>query len=125
MKINETLKNKIEYYLPIILVMGVAILMRLLPHPPNFSPVMAIGLFGFVVIRHPVLRYLLPLTIMLISDLFIGFHRLMPVVYLAILAGSAVGWYLKLKFSAFRLLLTSAISASIFFIMTKLIIRYK
>lgn len=84
---------------------------RLLPHPPNVTPIMAMGLFAGANIvsgdhrassalsrlSHAILPYLLPLTAMLVSDIAIqavtgyGFHRSMPAVYLAIAASVLLG----------------------------------
>src|SRR5215831_18912300 len=53
---------------------------RLLPHPPNFAPVAAIGLFaGAQVSRRA--GWLVPLAALLLSDLVIGFYH--PVAMLA------------------------------------------
>ena len=46
---------------------------RLVPHLPNFTPVTAIALFGGLYISNKILAYALPLTIMFISDIFLGF----------------------------------------------------
>ena len=52
----------------------IGILLRFLPHAPNFTPVAAIALFGGVYLRK---RYavILPLALMMISDVFIGMHN--------------------------------------------------
>jgi len=61
-----------------------AILIRLLPHPPNFTPVGGIALFGGAKLGRP-WNYLLPIFILFITDLFLGFHATMPYVYLSFL----------------------------------------
>lgn len=50
-----------------------AISMRLLPHPPNFTPVAAIALFGGAYFASRHLAFIIPLTAMLLSDLILGF----------------------------------------------------
>ena len=47
---------------------------RLLPHPPNFTPVAAIALFGGIYLSKRI-AFSLPLIIMFISDIFIGSYE--------------------------------------------------
>lgn len=70
---------------------AVAVLARLLPHPPNFTPLAAIGLFAGSVSRKPLLAAVAVVSAMLISDLVIGFHAMMPFVYACLLANIAIG----------------------------------
>ena len=46
---------------------------RILPLPPNFSPVIAITLFGSLYFKDKNLAFIAPITIILISDLILGF----------------------------------------------------
>ncbi|MCX7886040.1 MAG: hypothetical protein N3B01_02125 [Verrucomicrobiae bacterium] len=54
---------------------------RLLPHPPGVAPITAMAVFGGMHYRHGWAAYALPLGAMFLSDCFLGFHALMPVVY--------------------------------------------
>ena len=58
----------------LVLAIAIAALTRLLPHPPNFSPVMALALFSGAAVRDWRLALLLPLTAMLLADLWLGFQ---------------------------------------------------
>ena len=49
------------------------ILSRILPLPPNFSPVIAITLFGSLYFQGKNLAFIAPISIILISDLILGF----------------------------------------------------
>lgn len=73
----------------------VVALTRLLPHPPNFSPVIAVALFGGAALLDRKLAFTVPLAAMFIADLFIGFHNTMVFVYLAmglvVVIGCVVG----------------------------------
>ncbi len=55
----------------IIIIFG--ILSRILPLPPNFSPVIAITLFGSLYFKDKNLAFIAPISIILISDLILGF----------------------------------------------------
>ena len=70
--------NKILF---VSLMIFVAAMSRLIPHPGNFTPVMAIALFSGASILSKRDSLLIPFFAMLISDAIIGFHSLMPVVY--------------------------------------------
>lgn len=58
-----------------------AALSRLVPHPPNFTPVAAMALFAGARFADRRAAFLVPLAAMLLSDLAIGLHGLIPVIY--------------------------------------------
>src|SRR5579872_881628 len=60
----------------------IAALGRLLPHPPNFTPVGGAALFGGANLKRP-WNYLLPIAIMFITDLFLGLDNTLPYVYIS------------------------------------------
>ena len=62
---------------------------RWLPHPPNFTPLMAMALFSGALFRNWRWALAVPLFGMLISDFGLGFHDQMLPVYLSL--GIAVG----------------------------------
>ena len=47
---------------------------RLIPHPPNFTPIIAIGLFGSAYMKNRSLAISIPICPMLIADMFLGYH---------------------------------------------------
>ena len=68
-----------------------AALSRLVPHPPNFTVIGALALFGGARFEKPLAAYLVPLAAMLLSDAVIGFHSGMPVIYLCFLLTTLMG----------------------------------
>lgn len=80
------------------IILGLVILAfftRLLPHPPNFAPITGIALFtGFHFINKRLAMFL-PLACMFFTDLYIGFHSLMPVIYSAFAFISFIGFKSK------------------------------
>jgi|TARA_Y100000590_G_scaffold328956_1_gene373543 hypothetical protein len=83
---------KINYRnLTILSMIALAVITRLLPHPPNVAPITAIALFGGCNIRDKNLAMALPLICMFITDLFLGFHVIMPFVYLSFMCISYIG----------------------------------
>lgn len=92
---------------------------RLLPHPPNFTPIAAIALFGGVYFSKKT-ALILPLAAVIISDIFIGYYNigLMISVYLIFLLVVILGFWLK-KNKKWYTILGSSLSASVlFFILT-------
>jgi len=69
----------------------IAALSRLIPHPPNFTPIIAISLFGGVYFNNWKFSVLVPLLAMILSDIVIGFHGTVIWVYssIAVIAFSA------------------------------------
>lgn len=71
------------------------LLWRVVPHGWNMTPVLALALFAGARLQVPALRFVLPLTVMLLSDLLLGFHDTMLYVYgallLVVLMGQGLG----------------------------------
>ncbi|MDC1031408.1 hypothetical protein OAV72_02360 [Flavobacteriaceae bacterium] len=110
--------NKVEMRVVFGLVV-VALLTRLLPHPPNFAPITSIALFtGFHFVNKR-LALFIPLICMFLTDLILGVHSLMPIIYLSFVLISMIG--LKAK----SLSLGTVLSASsLFFIVSNLGVWY-
>ena len=58
---------------------------RLIPHPPNFTPIIAVAIISGYFFKNINLSILTLLVAMLISDLFIGFYENMIFVYASLL----------------------------------------
>lgn len=116
---NISKKGKIiEFVIAAIFVL-IGIALRFLPHPPNFAPIAAIALFGGVYFSRKT-ALILPIAVMLISDIFIGYYEigLMFFVYGSFLLTVILGFWLK-KNKKWQTVLGSAfLSALIFFILT-------
>ncbi len=76
------------------LIIILAALFRLLPHPPNMVPIAAMALFGGVYINKK-FALLVPLVALFISDIFLGFHGTMPYVYTGFAVTGLIGIWLK------------------------------
>ncbi|TGL60853.1 DUF6580 family putative transport protein [Leptospira sarikeiensis] len=95
-----------------------AVLSRFLPHLPNFTPVLAISIFGGVYFSNRLVAIVLPLGIMLLSDLFIGFHELMPVIYGLFIVYTIVGMKIKDSLGLGSLAIAGLAGAVSFFVIT-------
>ena len=114
---NRKLLKLLKNSLPLILIIAIAVLSRVLPHPPNFAPIAGIALFSGSYLLG-LNAFLLPLAIMLLSDMIIGFHSTMPYVYGSFFIIVLLGKQLQKKNSFIRLSYTSLTSSLIFFIIT-------
>ena len=65
-------------------------LFRLIPHPPNFTPILAISVFAGIKFKDNLFSYLVPVFAMLVSDAIIGFHSGMIIIYLAIVISAFI-----------------------------------
>jgi hypothetical protein len=114
---NKDLLNRRRQLIALICLIIAAVVSRLLPHPPNVAPVAGLALFAGASISGPK-KFLLPLIIMILSDIFLGFHRVMPYVYGSFILITLLGTVLKIK-NSFSLLVTmSLISSALFYLIT-------
>jgi hypothetical protein len=92
--------------------------LRLAPHPWNFTPVGAMALFSGAVVRDRRLASIFPLVALFAGDVFIGFHKLIPIVYASFLVNVAIGLWLRDRRSIARIGLATLFGAIQFFIVT-------
>ena len=97
------------------------VILRLIDHLPNFTPIAAIALFGAVYLPRR-LAFIIPIAAMLISDIFIGFYApsLMAVVYGSFLLTVILGLWLEQHKNWPNILASSLGAAVLFFITTNL-----
>ena len=57
---------------------------RLIPHPPNFTPIVAVAIMSSYFFRNIKLSFVVLLISMLLVDVFIGFYKHMLFVYLSL-----------------------------------------
>ena len=100
-----------------VLVVLMAVVMRFLPHPANIAPIAAMALFGGAYLNKKY-AVVLPLLAMLISDLFLGFHKTMLFVYGSFLIASIIGINLKNKVKIKPVLGASLLSSVVFYVVT-------
>jgi hypothetical protein len=99
-------------------VIAIAALFRLLPHPPNFSPIAAMALFGGAYFARKSVAVALPLIVLFMTDLVLGFHETMPAVYGSFFLVAVLGFFLQERVSVVRVGLASAAGSLIFFTVT-------
>jgi len=98
---------------------GLIALSRIIPHPPNFTPVLAMAVFMPYLTRDIYSAMLVPLSAMFVSDLYLGLHLSMFWVYTSILLGTTLSQYtISMKKTYVHLGSNALLSSTIFFIVT-------
>lgn len=107
-----------------------AALTRLLPHPPNFTPIAAIGLFGAAYMNRQWMAYIVPFAALFLSDLLL--NNLVYAQYYEGFQWFTSGWLylafglvigigrlmLRGKIGAGRIIAASLIASTVFFLVS-------
>lgn len=96
----------------------VATASRLIPHPPNFTPIAAIALFGGAQFSSKRAAFLVPLAALFLSDLVFGFYAITLVVYGSFGLTVCLGFWVRQRRSMSRIAYAAAASAILFFGLT-------
>lgn len=89
-----------QKYIPALLLILIGVISRLFPHPANFAPIAAIGLFAGMYLPR---KYAIavPAIALLASDIVLGFYlwQVMVAVYLCFALSGFIGMAVHKKFS--------------------------
>jgi len=98
----------------IIFLILLGILLRFVPHDPNFAPIGAIALFStsYLPKRY---SWSIALIVMLMTDIFLGFHSVMIWVYGSYLLIALFNSEEKLSRFSYKKLITKALFSSVLF----------
>jgi len=116
---SETQKENLVYrtLLALALILLAAAL-RIAPHPWNFTPVGAMALFSGALLKNRRLAFFFPLLALFLGDIFIGFHKLIPIVYASFVINVAIGLWLRDRRTVARISLATLLGAIQFFLVT-------
>jgi len=96
---------------------SVGILLRFIPHLPNFTPVAAIALFSGAYLNRRY-AFIVPLVLMVLSDLAIGLHDVVIFTWGSFVLITVLGLWLKKHKTAFGVLSMSLVSSILFYIVS-------
>ena len=113
-KLLKTLKKEI-FPISLILILAFA---RLIPHPPNFTPIIAVAIISGYFFKNINLSLLTLLVAMLISDLFIGFYENVIFVYASLLLITFIFHKISNKINFKNLFIYGFAGSLIFFIIS-------
>ena len=94
-----------------------AAMARLLPHPANFTPLAAMALAGGVYFDKK-FALVIPLAALVLSDLFLGFDSTVFFVYGSFVLIGLLGLWLKSHKKPLPIVASAAISSVLFFVIT-------
>ena len=109
-----TLKKEI-FLIGLILILALA---RLIPHPPNFTPIIAVAIMSGYFFKNINLSFLTLIVAMLVSDLFIGFYENVIFVYASLLLITFVFYKISNKINFKNLFIYGFAGSLIFFIIS-------
>lgn len=103
----------------VLVLIGLALAARLLPHPDNFTPLLAVALFSGAMLPGRA-GYIVPLAAMFASDMLIGypFDLASPVVYASLAAGVLLGRRLESGRTLARTVGSALAGSVLFFVAT-------
>jgi len=96
----------------------IAAALRIAPHPWNFTPMGAMALFSGTLVRDRRLAFLFPMATLFVGDIFISFHKLMPIVYASFLLSVLIGRWIQNHRSLGRISAATLLGAIQFFLVT-------
>ena len=106
---------KINFF-PIALIL-ILTLSRLLPHPSNFTPILAVGIFSGFYFRNIFLGSFIVILSMFIGDLYLGFHETMLFTYISLIVAVSLGLLIK-NLKSTSILFSGVLSSISFYIIT-------
>jgi hypothetical protein len=92
--------------------------LRLVPHPPNFSPIGAMALFSGAYLGRRWLAFAAPLAAMLLSDAVLGFYDGFWITYLAVALIALLGSLALQRRTALRIGLAAVAGSVLFFLVS-------
>jgi hypothetical protein len=110
-------KTNFKFYSALMLIIILAF-SRIIPHPANFTPILGMAVFAGTVFDKKIFSFLIPLLAMILSDLFLGFHSDIVIIYFAICLNVAIGIYFINKISYFKIFVSLVSGSLVFFIIT-------
>ena len=113
---NKIIKKYKYYILPICLILVLSF-SRIIPHPSNFTPILAVGIFAGFYFRHFYLSLFIIIFSMFIGDLYLGFHDTMFFTYISLTAAVALGLFIK-QFKFSEIIFGGLVSSVCFFLIT-------
>jgi hypothetical protein len=112
-----TMDNKARL-LALLAAIVAAAAMRLVPHPPNFSPMAAMALFSGAYMPKRALSFIAPFGALLLSDVVLGFYAGMSFVYCSFALTLLIGWAIAARKTPLAIGAAAVASSLVFFVLT-------
>ena len=102
---------------PISLIL-ILVFARLIPHPPNFTPIIAVAILSSCFFRNVYLSIAILLVSMLLADVVIGFYKDMLFVYISLLLIPIIFFKISSKINYKNLFIFGFVGALIFYLIS-------
>ena len=114
---NTLFKISKKQIFPISLIFILAI-SRLIPHPPNFTPIIAVAIMSSYFFKNIYFSFFILLISMFLSDIFIGFYSNMIFVYFSLLLITYVFFQINEKINSKSLIIFGFFGSLIFYLVS-------
>ena len=84
MTMNSLINVAKKQLFPISLIL-ILVLARLIPHPQNFTPILAVGIFAGFYFKQFFLSAFIVIVSMFLGDIYFGFHNTMLFTYVSLI----------------------------------------
>ncbi len=115
----NTNKN-LKFNLIVLAIIVIGILSRFVMNIPNFTALGAIALFSGAYFSNKKIAFILPISILLISDLILGLHKTMIFVYVSFALIILIGFLLRDSKKPLNILFGSLAGSILFYLITNL-----
>ncbi|MFA6098141.1 MAG: DUF6580 family putative transport protein [Patescibacteria group bacterium] len=110
-------KNIVIQSVILVIIIAASFIMRLVPHPVNFIPIGALALFSGSYIKSK-WGVILPVAVMVASDLIIGVHSLVLFTWGSFLLIGMIGWWIRKNRNIWRVAGGTLAGSVLFFLVT-------
>ena len=114
---------KNQYYAIVFIILALAIA-RIIPHPPNFTPILGMAVFSGTFIGKKTFAYLIPIVAMFLSDLYLGFHSGMPIIYFSLALCVLIGTFIGARTTILIYALGISAGVIVFYLITNFTVWY-
>lgn len=91
---------------------------RLIPHPPNFTPLAALALFAGSSFPQRRAALIVPLGALILSDVFLGFYEAAPFVYAGFALIVCLGFWVRREPSLWRIAVGCSSGSVLFYLIS-------
>ena len=88
---------------------------RLIPHPPNFTPIIAVAIMSSYFFKNIYISFATLLIAMLLADAFIGFYNNMLFIYLSLFLITFIFFKININISSKNLIILGLMGSLIFY----------
>ena len=113
---NKIIRKYKHCILPICLILVLSF-SRIIPHPSNFTPILALGIFSGFYFKNFILSFFIVISSMFLGDLYLGFHSTMFFTYISLSVAVLLGILIK-HFKFKEIIISGLASSASFFIIT-------